>query len=88
MCKPHYSNLPITPTVTNLIVEMEVAHTLWHNQQLRIFLNNAHLPNLLYVTKNYRTTVRPRNTRPQAARTLQVHVFELGPKIFELNEFI
>ena len=25
-------------------------------------------------------TVRPRNTRPQAARTLQVHVFELGPK--------
>ena len=33
-------------------------------------------------------TVRPRDTRPQAARTLQVHVFELGPKIFELNEFM
>ena len=33
-------------------------------------------------------TVRPPDTRPQAARTLQVHVFELGPKIFELNEFM
>ena len=33
-------------------------------------------------------TVRPRDTRPQAARTLQVHIFELGPKIFELNEFL
>ena len=33
-------------------------------------------------------TVRPRDTRPQAARTSQVHVFELGPKIFELNEFM
>ena len=33
-------------------------------------------------------TVRPRGTRPQAARTLQVHIFELGPKIFELNEFM
>ena len=27
-------------------------------------------------------TVRPRDTRPWAARTLQVHVFELGPKKF------
>ena len=33
-------------------------------------------------------TVRPRDTRPQAARTSQVHVFELGPKIFEMNEFM
>ena len=33
-------------------------------------------------------TVRPRDTRPQAAWTLQVHVFEQGPKIFELNEFM
>ena len=32
--------------------------------------------------------VGPRDTRPQAARTLQVHVFELGPKKFEMNEFI
>ena len=31
--------------------------------------------------------VRPRDTRPQAARTSQVHVFELGPKIFEMKEF-
>ena len=36
-------------------------------------------PNLVY-------TVRPRDTRPQAARTSQVPVFELGPKIFEMNE--
>ena len=33
-------------------------------------------------------TVRPWDTRPQAARTLQVHVFELGPKKFEMNEFM
>ena len=32
--------------------------------------------------------VRPRDTRPQDARTLQVHIFELGPKKFELNEFM
>ena len=34
------------------------------------------------------TKVRPRDTRPQAAWTLQVHVFELGPKKFELNKFM
>ena len=34
------------------------------------------------------TTVRPQDTRPQAARTSQVHVFELGPKKFEMNEFM
>ena len=34
------------------------------------------------------STVRPRDTRPQAARTSQVQVFELGPKIFEMNEFM
>ena len=33
-------------------------------------------------------TVRPQDTRPQAARTSQVHVFELGPQIFEMNEFM
>ena len=32
-------------------------------------------------------TVRPRDTRPQAARTLTVHVFELGPKKFEKHVF-
>ena len=32
-------------------------------------------------------TVRPRDTRPQAARTSQVHVFKLGPKIFEMHVF-
>ena len=33
-------------------------------------------------------TVRSRDTRPQAARTSQVHVFELDPKKFEMNEFM
>ena len=33
-------------------------------------------------------TVRPWDTGLQAARTSQVHVFELGPKIFEMNEFM
>ena len=35
-----------------------------------------------------KSTVRPRDTLPQAARILQVHVFELGPKEFELNKFM
>ena len=34
------------------------------------------------------STVSPRDTQPQAARTSQVHVFELGPKKFEINEFM
>ena len=33
-------------------------------------------------------TVMPQNTRPQAARTSQVHIFELGPKKFEMNKFM
>ena len=33
------------------------------------------------------STVRPRDTRPQAARTLTMHVFELGPKNFEIHVF-
>ena len=33
-------------------------------------------------------TVRPRDTRPQAARTLTMHVFELGPKKFEMHKFL
>ena len=33
-------------------------------------------------------TVRLRNARPQAARTSQVHVFELGPKKIGMNEFM
>ena len=45
----------------------------------------------IYVQYQYllsTNTVGPRDTRPQAARTLQMHVFELGPKKFELNEFM
>ena len=33
-------------------------------------------------------TVRPRDTRPQAALTLTMHVFEYGPKRFEMHEFM
>ena len=33
------------------------------------------------VSLSYIVTVRPRDTRPQAARTLQVYVFELGPRL-------
>lgn len=33
---------------------------------------------------SYNSTVRPRD---KAARTSQVHVFELGPKIFEMHGF-
>ena len=33
-------------------------------------------------------TVRPRDTRPQAAQTLIMQVFEWGPKKFEMHEFI
>ena len=32
-------------------------------------------------------TVRPRDTRPQDARTLTMHVFEKGPKTFEMHVF-
>ena len=32
-------------------------------------------------------TVGPQNTRPQASRTLKVHIFRLGPKIFEMHKF-
>ena len=33
-------------------------------------------------------TVRPQDTRPQAARTLTMHVFEYGPKKFEMHKFM
>ena len=34
------------------------------------------------------STVGPRDTRPQAARTLTMHVFELDPKKFEMHEIM
>ena len=37
---------------------------------------------------NIHDTVRPRDTLPQAARTLTMHVFENGPKKFEMQEFM
>ena len=33
------------------------------------------------------TTVRPRGTRPRGTRTLQIHGFDMGPKIFQLHGF-
>ena len=33
-------------------------------------------------------TVRPRDTQPQATRTLTMHAFEEGPKKFEMHEFM
>ena len=38
--------------------------------------------------EEYLCAVGPRDTRPQAARTLQVHLFELGPKRFQLNKYM
>ena len=35
---------------------------------------------------SFKTTVGPRDTRPQAVWTLIVHVFEFGP--FEMHEFM
>ena len=35
-----------------------------------------------------KVTVRPRDTQPRAARTSQVHGFELGPKVVEMNKFM
>ena len=39
-----------------------------------------------YVSPVVSYTVRPRDTRPQAARTLTVHVFEWGPTKFAVND--
>ena len=36
----------------------------------------------------FSSTVQPRDTRPRAPLTLQVPFFKLGPKKFELNEFM
>ena len=49
-------------------------------------------PSLIINHKFYRritlfNTVRPRDTRPQAARTSTVHVFEQGPKNLEMHVF-
>ena len=40
------------------------------------------------VAEQKSNTVGPRDTRPQDARTLTVHVFELGPYKFEMHEFM
>ena len=53
--------------------------------------NSIKIRKIMKLRKTYcenTDTVRPQDTRPQAARTLQVHVFEKGPKIFELNKFM
>ena len=40
------------------------------------------------IIPTFMNTVMPQDARPQAAQTLQVHIFELGPKIFEMNQFM
>ena len=40
------------------------------------------------IIPTFMNTVMPQDARPQAAQTLQVHIFELGPKKFEMNEFM
>ena len=42
--------------------------------------------NQLCKVQKFGDTVRPQDTRPRASRTSQVHIFELGPKKFEMNE--
>ena len=41
----------------------------------------------MFISKLLACTVRPQGTRPQGARTLQVHSFELSPKFFQLHGF-
>ena len=49
------------------------------------------LPTAKIISTNYHhingNTVRPRDTRPQAALTSTIHYFELGPKFFEMHYF-
>ena len=56
-----------------------------HNVKKLLRIEVPFVCSILNITGN---TVRPRDTRAQAALTLQVQVFELGPKNFELNEFM
>ena len=53
---------------------MQVTHSLF-------FKSKVSVAAILY-------TVRPRDTRPQAARTSTVHDFELGPKNLEKHVFL
>ena len=58
------------------------------NSENQIFKNlNEENYGTLKKTRKKMNTVMPRDTRPLAARTSQVHVFELGPKIFEMHVF-
>ena len=69
----------------------KIKNSIWkRKRKTRPFLSadtgGPRLVRFLGFWKN-RTTVRPRDTWPQAARTLQVHVFKLGPKIFQMHVF-
>ena len=55
-------------------------------KKLPVYLHQYFGP--FYQSKINADTVRPRDIWPQAAPTSQVYVFELGPKIFEMNEFM
>ena len=58
---------------------------MWLELPKSVFISDE-TNNILHAVK-LGDTVRPRDTRPQAARTLQVHIFELGPKIFDMHDF-
>ena len=53
-----------------------------NNQYLQGVLGYMNFTSVIF------STVRPQDTRHQAARTSQMQVFELGPKKFEMNEFM
>ena len=59
----------------------KIMFTTCNNEKHILFLTNFHI--LFYLL-----TVRPRDTRPQAARTSTMHVFEKGPKNLEMHAFV
>ena len=54
-------------------------HTIW-------LLNNKYCGQRESILKSI--TVGPQTERPQAERTSQLNDFQLGPKWFEMNDFL
>ena len=83
-------NAPDTLAIFIFIKELRslnlVCSSLDENRKDRVVELQEHM--IIYFKIILELSGRTRDTRPQAARTLQVHVFELDPKIFELNEFM
>ena len=72
-----------------------IVHTNWFNDFARppahLKLHSGWLVPINVIITNKATnsndSVRPWDTRPQAARTLQVHIFELGPNANKRKDF-